>query len=203
MNYERRVLPELAGPGARCRWPALAARELLNEWGEQRKFVGKIRKHRLEVTFHGSSGPPPRTLGGLTRVAPKGELMRDSLLNRLPIGEVDCAARPRTDEVRLAQREALGERRHLDQSCHPIARRRREREPVPAPADHLPEGADGDAAQLLGQRLRCAHQVAHAGRLPLAPDADGERRDLTPAGALGLECAAVQDKGDAAWIVLA
>src|SRR3989442_182208 len=85
----------------------------------------------------------------------------------------------------------------------PPGRRRRDREPVPARADHLPEGADGDAAQLLGQRLRCAHQVAHAGRLPLAPDADGERRDLTPAGALGLECAAVQDKGDAAWIVLA
>src|SRR2546428_524989 len=69
--------------------------------------------------------------------------------------------------------------------------------------DDLAEGAHGHAALLFGQRLPGAQEIAGAGRLALASDADRERRDLGRADALVFEGEPIQDESDAPRIVRA
>src|SRR3970282_2672114 len=101
--------------------------------------------------------------------------------------QVRRAARAAADEVGLFQREALGERRHLDQAAHTLGRRRDDAEPVPAALDDLAEGADREPPKLLGQRRRVADAVTGPRAPALARDADGDGRALRRAAVSALD----------------
>ena len=51
-------------------------------------------------------------------------------MDRAAVGEIRRAARAAAQEVGLVQRQALGERRHLDEPADPLRRCGREAEPV-------------------------------------------------------------------------
>jgi len=128
------------------RQTTLTSRALLHEGRQQWKVAGQVGEHRLQIALDGPGSAAPRALRGLARVAPLGELARDRLLDRLAVCEVGRTARASADEVGLVQREALGQRRHLDQAGHALGRGGREGDPIPPSPDNLAESADGHAA---------------------------------------------------------
>jgi hypothetical protein len=127
---------------------------------EEREVVGEIREDRFEVAFDRTRGATPGALVGRRGITPGGELVRDGFLDGLAVGEVGRAAAADADEVRLVQRQALGQRGHLDDAADVVRRGRRESEPVPATLDHLAVGADRQPTLLLGKRRGLAHEIA-------------------------------------------
>ena len=90
---------------------------MLDQAREQREVVREIREHAFQIALHRASTAAACTLGGLARVPPFRELMRDGLLDRLAIGEIRGAARAGPDEVALVEREAFGQGRDLDEAA--------------------------------------------------------------------------------------
>src|SRR5262249_30447312 len=151
-----------------------------------------------EIPFDWPRGATAGALGRFAGLTPQTELVRDRLLNRLPVREIDRAARAGADEVGFVEGEALGERRHLDQTRDTIGPGGRQAKPIPAAANHFGERADRYAAERLRQGLGCTHEVP-CGRGPaLAADANRKRGNFWRLGALRLERAPIQDDRDTA-----
>src|SRR5437867_2187419 len=110
----------VATPTLPDRQPSLPSGARLDERGEQRKVVGQVVQHALEIALHGPRHAPAALLGLIADVAPRGELPRHRLLEELPVSEIGRPAGPDADEVGLVQGEALGQRRYLDQPADPL-----------------------------------------------------------------------------------
>ena len=95
------------------RQPLLPAGAMIDERAQQRKVVREILEHALEIALE-PHGARPRL--AVARIAPRGELARDDLLDRLAIGEIRAAARAGADEIVLAERQAGREVRRFDQA---------------------------------------------------------------------------------------
>ena len=162
----------------------------LDERRQRRELVGEVEEHRLEVPLEGARGPPARRVLAVPRLAPRGELGLHGLLEGLPVGQVRDPAPARAHEVALVEGERRGEARRLDEAADEAGRRGRQADPVPPAADHLAEGADREALQVLGERRRdpledgrrrpassCAAGARRASRL-LAPTRPSRRRAM-------------------------
>ena len=71
---------------------------------------------RLEIALDRTRRPPPATVADIRAGTPLRELARDGLLDGFALGQVHTAPRAAAYEVGLVQREALRERRTLDQT---------------------------------------------------------------------------------------
>src|SRR5262249_37991752 len=83
-----------------------APRPPLDEGRQERKFIGQVRENRLEIPFDWPRGATAGALGRFAGLTPQTELVRDRLLNRLPVREIDRAARAGADEVGFVEGEA-------------------------------------------------------------------------------------------------
>src|SRR4051794_38071722 len=94
----------------------LAARTLFDEGGDQRKRVSHLHQDAGEIPFDRTSlAAACFLLMSSACVAPDCELRGDRLLQGLATSEVDGAASSGPDEVRLVEREALGQCGNFDE----------------------------------------------------------------------------------------